>query len=316
MSWTDWAQLAVSAYGAYSGNKASKNAGKQAQQGAQASNDLMKWMYEQDQKRQQPFYNTGVAADSRLAQLLGLSATVGAPSPGVQSGQQTPTQWFGSNGKTARNEQLYEDDPLYRKAWDEVWNDHYGKFQRGYNKGSDTGALSAHMKQVYEREAANMASRPTQPAQSGQQSAFDAFRNTPGYQFGLDEGRKTLEASAAAAGGLNSGATLRALTRYGQGYADQQGYRPYVSDLMQLSGRGQAQASSMGAQGMQYANQMGANLQNAANARAQSTYQRNQNLQQGLGSLSSWLGYMGGSRSTGSGQRVTGADSFGYGYGW
>lgn len=304
MSWGDWINLGIQAYSAYSGNKAAKDAGKQSQQGAQASNDLMKWMYEQDQKRQQPFYNTGVAADSRLSQLLGLGG----------GGSSANTLYYDTNpdGTPIARADLYANNPQYRAAWDQALKQHQNQWKVGYHANSDRNMIQGQM------ESALGKIQP--PAQQNQQqsqlAAFDAFRNTPGYQFGLDEGRKTLEASAAAAGGLNSGATLRALTRYAQGYADQQGYRPYVSDLMQLSGRGQAQASSMGAQGMQYANQMGANLQNAANARAQSTYQRNQNLQQGLGSLSSWLGYMGGNRSTGGSQRVTGADSFGYGYGW
>lgn len=304
MSWTDWAQLAVSAYSAYAGNKGAKDAGKQAQQGAQASNDLMKWMYEQDKARQQPFYNTGVAADSRLSQLLGLG---GGSGPG---GSNSSLYYdVSSDGTPIARADLYASNPQYRQAWDQFLKQHQDQWKQGYWSGSDRNMIQGQLQNA-------LGPLQTQTPQQSQQAAFDAFRNTPGYQFGLDEGRKTLEASAAAAGGLNSGATLRALTRYGQGYADQQGYRPYVSDLMQLSGRGQAQASTMGAQGMQYANQMGANLQNAANARAQSTYQQNQNLQQGLGALSGWLGYMGGNRNTGSNQRVTGAEAFGYGYGW
>jgi hypothetical protein len=306
MSWTDWAQLAVSAYGAYSGNKASKDAGKQAQQGAQASNDLMKWMYEQDQKRQQPFYNTSVSADSRLAQLLGLGGG------GAATGAAANSTYYdiGPDGTPIARADM-ANDPRYMSAWNNLLKQHQGQWKTGYHSGSDRNWIQGNL-----TSALGAMQQPAQPnQQQSQQAAFDAFRNTPGYQFGLDEGRKTLESSAAAAGGLNSGATLRALTRYAQGYADQQGYRPYVSDLMQLSGRGQAQASQMGNQGMQYASQMGQNLQNAANARAQSTYQQQQNLQQGLGALSGWLGYYGGNRNAGGNQRVTGADAFGYGYG-
>jgi hypothetical protein len=305
MSWGDWINLGIQAYSAYSGNRAARDGGKQAQQGAQASNDLMKWMYEQDIKRQQPFYNTSVSADSRLSQLLGL---------GGGGGSSANTLYYDTNpdGTPIARADLYANNPQYRAAWDQALKQHQNQWRVGYHANSDRNMIQGQME-----SALGKIQQPSIPSQQqSQQAAFDAFRNTPGYQFGLDEGRKTLEASAAAAGGLNSGATLRALTRYGQGYADQQGYRPYVSDLMQLSGRGQAQASQMGNQGMQYASQMGANLQNAANARAQSTYQQNQNLQQGLGALSGWLGYMGGNRSTGGNQRPTGADAFGYGYGW
>lgn len=45
------------------------------------------------------------------------------------------------------------------------------------------------------------------------------FAKDPGYQFRMDEGARGLEGSAAARGGLLSGATLKALTQYGQNYA-------------------------------------------------------------------------------------------------
>ncbi len=299
---TDWGSLigaAVSAYSAYSGSKASKDAGKQAQQGAQASNDLMKWMYQQDQQRQQPFYNTGVAADARLSQLLGLGG-------GGASGNYYE---IGQDGTPIARADLYASNPQYRAAWDNLLKQHQNQWKQGYHAGSDRNWIQGNL-----QNALGPMQQPNQ--QQSQQAAFDAFRNTPGYQFGLDEGRRTLEASAAASGGLNSGKTLRALTRYSQNHADQQGYRPYVSDLMQLSGRGQAQASQMGQQGMQYAGQMGQNLQNAANARAQSTYASNQAMQQGLSNLAGFAGNWYGSRNTGSSGSPTGVSAFGYGYGW
>ena len=49
-SWGDWINLGIQAYSAYSGNKAAKDAGKQSQQGAQASNDLTWKMFEEDKK--------------------------------------------------------------------------------------------------------------------------------------------------------------------------------------------------------------------------------------------------------------------------
>jgi len=48
------------------------------------------------------------------------------------------------------------------------------------------------------------------------------FQADPGYAFRLSEGIKALEASRAARGGLLSGATGKALTRYGQDVASQE----------------------------------------------------------------------------------------------
>jgi hypothetical protein len=44
---------------------------------------------------------------------------------------------------------------------------------------------------------------------------------TPGYKFGLDQGLNSAQTSAAAGGSLMSGATLKALSDYGSGYASQ-----------------------------------------------------------------------------------------------
>jgi hypothetical protein len=48
------------------------------------------------------------------------------------------------------------------------------------------------------------------------------FQADPGYAFRLSEGMKALEASRAAKGGLLSGATGKALSRYGQDLASQE----------------------------------------------------------------------------------------------
>lgn len=45
------------------------------------------------------------------------------------------------------------------------------------------------------------------------------FQADPGYQFRQAEGEKAINRAAAARGGFNSGATLKALDRYNQDYA-------------------------------------------------------------------------------------------------
>ena len=53
-------------------------------------------------------------------------------------------------------------------------------------------------------------------------SGKELLANDPGVQFRMDEGRKALEASAAAKGGLLSGPTLAALQRQGQELSSQE----------------------------------------------------------------------------------------------
>ena len=86
----------------------------------------------------------------------------------------------------------------------------------------------------------------------------------PGYAFRLAEGQKALERSAAARGGLLSGATLRGTQRFGQELASQEYQNAYNRALTQyntlanLAGVGQTTASGMASQ----AGQLGANLGN------------------------------------------------------
>ena len=102
------------------------------------------------------------------------------------------------------------------------------------------------------------------------------FQQDPGYQFRMLEGQKALERSAAARGGLQSGATLKALSRYGQDFASNEygnAYNRFNADrdrrygrLSTLAGYGQGANSMIGAAGQNYANNYGNTMMSAANA--------------------------------------------------
>lgn len=91
--------------------------------------------------------------------------------------------------------------------------------------------------------------------------------NDPGYKFGLDEGQRNLENSAAARGGLLSGNFLKATTQYGQDYATNQ-FDKVANRYAQLAGVGQTANAAVGQAGQNYANAYGQNVTNAGNARA------------------------------------------------
>ena len=90
------------------------------------------------------------------------------------------------------------------------------------------------------------------------------FVKDPGYQFRMDEGAKGLEHSAAARGGLLSGAQAKAVSRYGQDYASNEfgnAYGRYTQDqgnrynrLQGISQQGQSGAQYLGQAGQQTAN--------------------------------------------------------------
>jgi hypothetical protein len=104
------------------------------------------------------------------------------------------------------------------------------------------------------------------------------FQQDPGYAFRIAEGMKALDRTAAARGGLLSGAALRGATRYGQEMGSQEytnAFNRYqtnranqLNPLQSLMGSGQTAAGNVANAGQNYANQAGQNYMNAGNARA------------------------------------------------
>lgn len=83
------------------------------------------------------------------------------------------------------------------------------------------------------------------PAGTPDASAFTA---SPGYQFSLDQGEKSINNSLVAQGKGLSGAAVKAGTSYAQGLASQN-YNDYVNQLMQQAGLGSAGVSTTTAAG-------------------------------------------------------------------
>ncbi len=115
------------------------------------------------------------------------------------------------------------------------------------------------------------------------------FNADPGYQFRLSEGEQAVNRAAGAKGGLYSGATLKALSRFNSGLASQEygnAYSRFNNDqttgfnrLASLAGIGQTATNQtgqagqnaygmIGQAGQNNANLVGNALQNAGEARA------------------------------------------------
>jgi len=111
-----------------------------------------------------------------------------------------------------------------------------------------------------------------------QQFDYQSFQQDPGYQFRMNEGMKALQASAAARGNLGGGATLKALTRYGQDVASQEYQNAYnrfydqqdrsYNRLASLAGVGQTTSSQLMGAGQNMANQIGQAHMGMGNAAA------------------------------------------------
>jgi hypothetical protein len=125
---------------------------------------------------------------------------------------------------------------------------------------------------------------------------MDQFTQDPGYAFRLSEGMKALDRTAAARGGLLSGATLKGAQRYGQEIGSQEYMNAFnryqteraaqLNPLQSLAGVGQTAAGTLTNAYGAYGAQTGQNLQDIGSARA-SGYLGGQN------ALSSALGQAG-----------------------
>jgi len=124
----------------------------------------------------------------------------------------------------------------------------------------------------------------------------EQFQQDPGYAFRLSEGMKALDRTAAARGGLLSGATLKGASRYGQDLASQEYQNAFnryqiernaqLNPLQSLAGVGQTATNTLTGAAGAYGAQTGQNLQDIGTARA-SGYLGGQN------ALSSALGQAG-----------------------
>lgn len=93
------------------------------------------------------------------------------------------------------------------------------------------------------------------------------FRETPGYQFAVEEGERGAVNNLAALGMKNSGAALKALTRFRTGLADQT-YNNYLDRLSGVSTGGQTQVGQNNALGAQFAQNAGQTIQDRGAATA------------------------------------------------
>jgi hypothetical protein len=259
---------------AISGSKNSK-AIKNATAAQTAANDkavaLQQEARNQNVGFQQPFYQTGLAANNRINALLGLSVPqqqqFGQPS--IMGQYNTPG--FGS-GTPMGGRQGYPTD--FRFNENPMLGDYgYQPDVYGYQQ---TTAM------------------PQTNALADAQQGFGDWRNNTGYQFRFNEGIRAIDAGAPI---RNSGATLKARQQYGQNIGSQEFYN-YLGALTGQQQVGTGAANALSGVNTTYANNasqiaqtQGQNLANSAVARANNS---NNTLNGITSSFSNVLGMFGG----------------------
>lgn len=135
--------------------------------------------------------------------------------------------------------------------------------------GQNKAALSPYMSAGGPATAAIQSllglSGPDAAAQ--QQGALNTWRGATGYQDQFNEGERAVTGALGNRGMLDSGAAQKALTKYGQGQANQS-FGNYYSMLAQQQNVGLTGASALAGVGQNYANATSANNNAAAETSA------------------------------------------------
>lgn len=124
------------------------------------------------------------------------------------------------------------------------------------------------------------------------------FVKDPGYDFRRDQGMDTVEAGAAARGGLLSGGALKELTRYGQGFASneyQNAYNRWNNDITNrfnrlsgIAGTGQTATRDVASAGADNARTVGDLMTSGASARASGYTGVANSVNSGVSNLANW----------------------------
>lgn len=312
MPWAAAAAVVGAGISAYSSSKASKAQTKAAGQASdtslqasQEANAMQKSQYDQSRADSAPWVNTGEGALNQLAWKMGITPTsrVNPVAPMIK-GESTfdGAAYLAANpdvanatGAAAR----YRNDP-YQHYID--WGQKEGR--QAFYTTPETTSNGQPANSTYQGDPADFGSLSktfTMPdaATLSKKFTLEDYQADPGYQFRLDEGNKGVERSAAARGGQLSGATMKALARFGQNTASgeyQNAYNRYNNDQSKVSaeyqnaynrfnndqstqynrlsgvaGTGQTQVNQVGIAGQNYANNVGNNLTTTATTVGQNT---------------------------------------------
>lgn len=234
--------------GAAIASKGAKQQSNAIQQSTNDSNALQLRIFEQQRADQQPWMQSGQRALSQIERLLGIQAPAGTASttPG-----QVPTTAPGGMGNALSP-------------------------GGGDRRVVDTGGLNDNMFMLdrttpIEGGGGKVGPAVTMPAtQPATQGAdFSGFYQSPGYQFRMQEGMNALTGNAATRGALQSGATQKALLKYGQNYASNE-FGQYMNQLFNVAGLGQTSTGQTNALSSNYAANVSNNNMASAQARASS----------------------------------------------
>ena len=309
-----WVAVGVGVAGAATSAYGSNQAGKAAEDAAKGQADAANQSYAQQQAlmRQQrqdsaPYRNSGYNALNQLNYLMGL----GDPNSTAK------TQDYFDPDKYAQ----WRIDRMKETVAQEFKGKPQEKIDRIIAKRTDKiNKIAGDPAKAWADYNTRMANDPTlknnafwksreggdATGGSGSEYGFlqqrfnnDVFEKDPGYQFRMDEGNKAVQGSAAAQGGLLSGAAMKAMQKYSQGFASNEygnAYNRFTGDqqnmynrLAGIAGTGQQQMNQTAQMNQQGLNDAAGYRNDAAAARASGIVGANNARQSGYGQIGNTL---------------------------
>lgn len=279
-------------------------------EGARISDATQRYMYDTTRADYAPTMQRGNAAGNKLSYLMGLDGSGGARAASLTADQlraQYLPQFTRVTRVSAPEDTGYIDEggfhPTGKTAGvNETQIDEAGlqaAIQTQLNRQQseiDAARAAASSDPAYGSLSRGFSEQAPELRKFSQGDLDSDLVYTNGLQFGLDEGRKGIERQQQATGGLLSGATLKALSRFGNDYAttktmgaygrfdseQQQGYGRYVdkynrfntdrdstfNKLSTIAGTGQTATNQVGVAGQNYANRVSNTAEGMGNATA------------------------------------------------
>lgn len=269
--------IASGLLGASSANKAAKAQSRAADQQYQ----LQKDMYDQTREDLGGYRDSGGLALQALMYEMGLGAapTIGGAAPQIET---ITTPGTGTGRPLSGMAAIYDRTGFMPTGNNDTASDIRRQVQQAGTPGSTQYRVGGQTFSTLEEAQAWARANPT----GG--TAYGGFTATPGYQFRLDSGNDSINALAGARGGLNSGATMKALADYNQGMASEE-YGNYLSRLAGLTDMGQSAAAGTASANNAFATGGSNALANKGNAAAAGAAGVGNALQSGLSTgLSFW----------------------------
>lgn len=224
--------------GASASNKAAKAQGR----AADAAAAVQKEIYQDTSQKFQPYLSAGnLGLQAYMYEMgLGPAPSIGGAAPSIE----TITTPGASSGPRYTN-------PMLAAATGNA------DTRNSLLAGQSSGTPGTTQYRVNGKTFATMAEAQAYAgANPTGGTAYRGFTETPGYKFQLQQGQDSVNALAGAKGGLNSGATLKALSDYNQGLASQE-YGNYLNRLTGITNMGTSAAANQAAAGQAYATNTG-----------------------------------------------------------